>query len=101
MMFNMLVISPNLVLVRASSDSHLNSRSNTYQKVKTTSTCILSNHRNTLLKRCGFCLLISVNRPAGSDTKRDDHSLVLVHSEQAVDSDFSCTVKDSEEYIEV
>jgi hypothetical protein len=43
---------------------------------------------------------MSVNRPARSNTKKDDHSLVLLHSEQAVDSDFSSTVKDSEEYIE-
>jgi hypothetical protein len=47
---------------------------------------------------CGFCSLMAVNR---SNTKKNDHSLVLVHSEQTVDSDFSSTVKDSVEYIDV
>lgn len=43
---------------------------------------------------------MSVNRPARSDTKTDDHSLVAVHSEQAIDTDFSSTIEDSVKYIE-
>lgn len=43
---------------------------------------------------------MSVNSPARSDTKKDDHSLLVVHSEQAIYTDFSSTIKDSVKYIE-
>jgi hypothetical protein len=41
-----------------------------------------------------------VNKPSGSNTKKNDHIIVVVHREQMVNSDFSSTVNDSVENIE-